>query len=1412
MGIRRVRHNKFFKIFTIIGASLGVVASTAFTAVMTANMNGRKGFLTEELREYKATFISEDTILSEATYKRGEMIEQPETPTHEIDGERNYIFIGWDTNGDNLIDFVPPRIYYSFTARAVFLNTGKFDLSFLDLSNMDLEKLLELLEKLNIDWEQFMQMFNIDPETLLDWLSKNAVLNFEADASSYISYFRSTSYGDYNFAKKKFDAPDYYDASRISKGSVNPLSFTADKIQNAYALGGVLPPNFGFINYDISFNAKQDYYPVPDCEFIKEEDNLVNSDAHYLLKPVDNRYQTFAAYAPATTQVIELLRLLPFSNMAIMQDQSNYYKYAVSKYLNVPNEYVELIDDIIKKQDWYEEDYTQVDSIGAYVENLGRCAMFNENGEIDLSFKKNKDPIRGLIENKSGSDLDFNITAMMIFRRLGIPARIVKGYVVPNIQPGYNEITLLNQHYWCEIYVKNVGWMICDCMNAEFMGFNPYGDLDKERNALINDKVLEEIEVDPPTKVEYIQGEEVDYEGMTVTAHYENGDVEEIPLEECEIDGFNTDEVGEHEATITYTEGDETKTATFTYTVKEQPVVLESVDFSFDQKEYYVGDTFDVGDITAIGHFSDGTVRDITDQIDLNGIPDTDHAGVYEVIATVDRENPTGEPFQDSYWVRVYEDEPVSFEITQMPDKTEYYTGQEFDPTGLVLTATYHSGMVKELEWDNTRLTKIGIEPNDFYYPDEHHTITLDYQRQNLTIIERTFEVTILKDEINTFSIPNMKTEYEVGDNFSSSIFCGGGPAKITLKSNPTTEISVGLTGLTIYAPDLSTTGTKHVTVEYTHQFTYGMGDKLSNVYDITVNAPDSKEYAFSNYIALSGPRDYLTNEALFNFTTSYSGTMYFKSKDYSTFDSNLGTWSNSSIVVNNTNTIDFTYDKLEEVYQGYDVSIEYLDDLPFAVTPMYNSAAHGYGDTSVLNGTVKNYTNVMTGNLLDSYYSYANMRRLSDYVGYNNQAAYNSYSSIVNTNYKTKSGLSSIKNFISNYGLEYYYDNDYARVNAVKSILTNYFTYKNDFNYYTDGSTSATPDAIDKFLEQEEGTAPQFASAAVLIFRELGIPARYCIGFGAQADGGTVTVGTYNTHAWAEVWFDHVGWVIVDPTSYDDGHVKTGSGYYGDGFGGAGLYNYGLRNYGGTIDINYNLGLYPTIQYKDGHYYYTYNGDSYYTMGDDGHKYTNYDSRLNNDPNVPSFLYYVVELQNEGAVDYAGEGGYQLTPVVHVYDRTLDGIGQNWGNSSDIYWGQYTDVNNNPDFGYAYNYQVGSGASGFRLYIVPAVLFVRVTPIYPTGKSAFSLSTDGTDGVITLTKEDFTWALDTLFDSDELGFEYDIIMDGSSYAQFNSDDIGTNSNYGTHIYVSIRDKDGNYISESSVKVVLFFDGVVIEP
>ena len=76
---------------------------------------------------------------------------------------------------------------------------------------------------------------------------------------------------------------------------------------------------------------------------------------------------------------------------------------------------------------------------------------------------------------------------------------------------------------------------------------------------------LEKIEVTAPAKTEYVQGEELDLAGMTVTAVYSDGSTKEI-AEGYTVGGYDANVAGPQTVTVTYGG----KTASFTVTVTEK--------------------------------------------------------------------------------------------------------------------------------------------------------------------------------------------------------------------------------------------------------------------------------------------------------------------------------------------------------------------------------------------------------------------------------------------------------------------------------------------------------------------------------------------------------------------------------------------------------------------------------------------------------------------------------------------------------------------------------------------------------------------------------------------------------------------------------------------------------------------------
>lgn len=108
-------------------------------------------------------------------------------------------------------------------------------------------------------------------------------------------------------------------------------------------------------------------------------------------------------------------------------------------------------------------------------------------------------------------------------------------------------------------------------------------------------------------------------------------------------------------------------------------------------------------------------------------------------------------------------------------------------------------------------------------------------------------------------------------------------------------------------------------------------------------------------------------------------------------------------------------------------------------------------------------------------------------------------------------------------------------------SFVRNYLSAQNGFVYDSSpGTTAQGEDFVDTFLEEKRGFCVYFASAGVLLMRELGFPARYVEGFIATPSEFDLEkkaeLSDRSAHAWCEVFIENFGWVPVEFTpSYAD-------------------------------------------------------------------------------------------------------------------------------------------------------------------------------------------------------------------------------------------------------------------------------------
>ena len=101
----------------------------------------------------------------------------------------------------------------------------------------------------------------------------------------------------------------------------------------------------------------------------------------------------------------------------------------------------------------------------------------------------------------------------------------------------------------------------------------------------------------------------------------------------------------------------------------------------------------------------------------------------------------------------------------------------------------------------------------------------------------------------------------------------------------------------------------------------------------------------------------------------------------------------------------------------------------------------------------------------------------------------------------------------------------------------------RSEFEYSTEVKNLKSLSAMENFLFQERaGWCDYFASAAALLAREAGYPARTAYGFsGGRAfpKEGVVSYNASDAHSWAEVFVEGHGWVVFDATPVGSGAAR---------------------------------------------------------------------------------------------------------------------------------------------------------------------------------------------------------------------------------------------------------------------------------
>ncbi|MBQ2974561.1 MAG: bacterial Ig-like domain-containing protein [Clostridia bacterium] len=193
-----------------------------------------------------------------------------------------------------------------------------------------------------------------------------------------------------------------------------------------------------------------------------------------------------------------------------------------------------------------------------------------------------------------------------------------------------------------------------------------------------------------PEKTEYLVGDMIDVNGLSVEAAYSDGTNKTV--EGYSITGFDSSTAGTKTVTITYTENGVTCTCTFDVTVSEPAPAVELLGIAYvtlpDKTSYKVGESFNKSGLVVSAQYSDGSSKVVTDYT-ISGF-DSSTAGTKTVTVSYTEDGITK---TSKFNVNVVaEKKLIAISVASMPTKTVYQVGEDFDASGLIVNTFHDDG------------------------------------------------------------------------------------------------------------------------------------------------------------------------------------------------------------------------------------------------------------------------------------------------------------------------------------------------------------------------------------------------------------------------------------------------------------------------------------------------------------------------------------------------------------------------------------------------------------------------------------------------------------------------------------------------------------------------------------------------
>ena len=254
-----------------------------------------------------------------------------------------------------------------------------------------------------------------------------------------------------------------------------------------------------------------------------------------------------------------------------------------------------------------------------------------------------------------------------------------------------------------------------------------------------------------PTKTTYYIGEAFDPAGMVVTATFADDTTANV-TEDCEFSP-QTMAAGTQSVTVTYQRAGVQKTASVAVAVR----VLDHIDVTTEpsKKAYKYGETFNPAGMVVTAYYTDDQSRAVTGYTySPTGALDMDDT---TITISYTEGSVTKQTTQAITVAKVLD----SIEITTPPNKTAYFSGETFNPAGMVVTAHYTDG-------SSAAVSGYTYSPNGALAAG-NNTITVSYSEGGVTRTDtQAITVTTISNTLNSNSWATIKAVSDAGqgDNY----------------------------------------------------------------------------------------------------------------------------------------------------------------------------------------------------------------------------------------------------------------------------------------------------------------------------------------------------------------------------------------------------------------------------------------------------------------------------------------------------------------------------------------------------------------------------------------------------------------------------------------------------------------------